>query len=110
MENQLSFDQLPAAVSRLNSKLDKIEKLLLKKEGQAETQEPEQLLTIQQAAYLLHLSVLTLYGKVHRNELPYMKRGKRLYFSKTELLDYIKAGRKLTNDELKSQAHEYLKK
>ena len=58
------------------------------------TDHPERLLTIQEAAEFLSLSVPTLYSKVSKGELPVMKRGKRLYFSRTELMEYIKQGRK----------------
>lgn len=44
----------------------------------------EQLLTIQEAAEFLSLTVPTLYSKVSRGELPVMKRSKRLYFSKAD--------------------------
>jgi len=39
-----------------------------------------------------------------------MKRGKRLYFSRTELLEYLKAGRKKTNAEIEGEAETYLKR
>ena len=68
--------------------------------SQLSTDQPEQLLTIQQAAEFLSLTVPTIYSKVSKGELPFMKRGKRLYFSKTELMEYIKAGRKQTKAEL----------
>jgi len=58
------------------------------------TEQPEQLLTIQEAAEFLSLTVPTMYSKVSKGELPVMKRSKRLYFSRTELLEYIKYGRK----------------
>ncbi len=70
----------------------------------------DRLLTIHEAAKFLSLSVPTMYGKTHSHSVPFMKRGKRLYFSKSELLEYIKQGRKLTNDELKDQAYKYIKK
>lgn len=72
------------------------------------TDQPEQLLTIQQAAEFLSLSVPTLYTKVSKSELPVMKRGKRLYFSRTELMDYIKDGRKKSNTEIEAEAEAYL--
>ncbi len=65
-----------------------------KQPEQAPTEQPEQLLTIQQAAEFLSLAVPTIYSKVSKGELPFMKRGKRLYFSRTELMEYVKAGRK----------------
>lgn len=72
------------------------------------TDQPEQLLSIQQAAEFLSLSVPTLYSKVSRGELPVMKRSKRLYFSRTELMEYIKEGRKKTNAEIEQEAKAYL--
>ena len=72
------------------------------------TDHPEQLLSIQQAAEFLSLSVPTLYSKVSKSELPVMKRGKRLYFSRTELMEYIKEGRKKSNAEIEAEAEAYL--
>ena len=64
----------------------------------------DQLLTIQEAAELLHLSVPTCYGLVHRKEIPVCKKGKRLYFPKQELIEWIKTGRKQTATELSDEA------
>jgi len=75
---------------------------------QPTTEQPEQLLTIQEAAEFLSLTVPTMYSKVSKGELPVMKRSKRLYFSRTELLEYVKAGRKKSNAEIEQEAKEYL--
>lgn len=72
------------------------------------TEQPEQLLTIQEAAQFLNLTVPTIYSKVSKGELPVMKRGKRLYFSRTELLEYLKGGRKKSNAEIEQEAKAYL--
>lgn len=69
---------------------------------------PDQLLTVQEAADLLKLTVPTIYSKVSRGELPVMKRSKRLYFSRQELMDYLKTGRKKSNAEIEAQAESYL--
>ena len=100
---ELSFEQLPKAVKDISDKVNNIERLLLAK---SETEQPEtaDLLTIQQAAEFITLSVPTIYGLVHRAEIPVNKRGKRLYFSKQELTNWIKAGRKKTNDEISKDA------
>lgn len=74
------------------------------------TDPPEQLLTIQEAAQFLKLTVPTMYSKVSKGELPVMKRSKRLYFSRTELMEYIKTGRKKSNAEIEAEAESYLKK
>lgn len=75
---------------------------------QPTTDQPEQLLTIQEAAEFLSLTVPTMYSKVSKGELPVMKRSKRLYFSRTELLDYLKDGRKKSNAEIEQEAKAYL--
>lgn len=81
-----------------------------KQESKAPTNQTEQLLTIQEAAEFLSLTVPTMYSKVSKGELPVMKRGKRLYFSRTELMEYVKAGRKKSNAEIEAEAETYLKK
>jgi len=68
------------------------------------TDQPEQLLTVQGAAEFLGLTVPTIYSKCSRNEIPFMKRSKRLYFSSTELMEYLKDGRKKSNAEIEAEA------
>jgi len=70
--------------------------------------ETEKLLTIQEAAEFLNLTVPTIYGKVQKRELPFMKRSKRLYFSRTELMNYLKHGRRKSNEEIEEEAKAYL--
>ncbi len=105
---EITFDQLPGAVSKLSEKLDTIERLLT--EQRKPVEQHDDLLTIDQAADFLSLTKPTLYSKVSRGELPYMKRGKRLYFSKDELMGYLKEGRRKTNQEIEQEAGSYLQK
>ncbi len=95
MEN-LTFDQIPAAVAKLYDKLLSIEKILvdLKLEKAMPVQD---LLNIQQASELVTLAVPTLYSKVSLKEIPFCKKGKRLYFSRMELLEWIGSGKNETN-------------
>jgi len=79
-----------------------------KQESKLPTEEPDQLLTIHEAAEFLSLTVPTMYSKVSKGELPVMKRSKRLYFSRNELLEYLKAGRKKSNAEIEQEAKAYL--
>jgi excisionase family DNA binding protein len=81
-----------------------------KNNPQADQQEeaPDKLLTVQEAADFLKLTVPTIYSKVSRGELPVMKRSKRLYFSRKELVDYLKEGRRKSNAEIEAQAESYL--
>lgn len=74
------------------------------------TKAEPQFMTIGQAAEFLNLTVPTMYSKVSKGELPVMKRSKRLYFSKSELMEYIKEGRKKTNYEIEQEVESYLSK
>jgi excisionase family DNA binding protein len=71
-------------------------------------EDPEKVLTIQQAAEFLNLTVPTMYSKSSKGELPVMKRGKRLYFSKLELTKYLQAGRKQSFADVEAEADAYL--
>ncbi len=96
----------------IEARLSSIENLILdlKQPTKVEpTEQPEQLLTVQGAAEFLGLTVPTIYSKCSRNELPFMKRSKRLYFSSTELMEYLKEGRKKSNQEIEQTAELYLK-
>ena len=103
---EITFEKLPQAVTQLLDKLENIERLLLSQSN--DPHEADKLLTIQQAAEILHLSVPTIYGLVQRAEVPVCKRGKRLYFSKQELTTWIMAGRKKTISEIEAEVSTYL--
>lgn len=95
----------------IEARLSSIENLILdlKQPTKVEPSEQlEQLLTIQEAAEFLSLTVPTMYSKVSKGELPVMKRSKRLYFSSTELMEYLKEGRKKSNHEIEAEAEAYL--
>ena len=74
---------------------------------QHEQPETDQLLTIQEAGQLINLTVPTIYGLVSRSEIPVSKKGKRLYFSKLELIEWVKSGRKKTIAEIATEAENY---
>ena len=107
MEN-LTFNDLPLMVGRLYRKVYNLEKLLLEISGMKKTESFSQLDTVDQAAEFLNLAKSTVYSMVSRGELPYMKRSKRLYFSREDLIAYIRDGRKKTNEEIKNDASKYV--
>jgi excisionase family DNA binding protein len=95
-----------------DNRLSNIEKLLLDLKNhpipETSSEAKEMLFSIKEAAKFLNLSVPTIYGKVRKGELPFMKRSKRLYFSSLELTAYLKEGRVKTNKEIESDANSYL--
>lgn len=62
------------------------------------------LLTAVDAAKYLNLAVPTIYALVATQTIPYMKQGKRLYFSKGELENWIKSGKRKTTSERKEDS------
>lgn len=52
----------------------------------------DRLLTVSEAAILLRLAVPTIYGLVQRNQIPYIKKTKRIYFSEQKLEKWLEEG------------------
>lgn len=46
----------------------------------------------------------TIYGLVSERKIPHSKRGKKLYFSRRELLEWLANGKRKTRDELTGEA------
>lgn len=90
MVKEITFDQLPAAVTLLSEKLDYIEKLLSALKQPLNDSASSKPLILEEAAEFLSLEEATVYSKVSRGELPHYKRGKRLYFCQDELWEYVK--------------------
>jgi excisionase family DNA binding protein len=108
MNQNLTFDQLPQAVTMLTKEVSELKSLLLERDKKETKEQTEKLLTIQEASIFLSLSIPTIYSKVSRGELPVMKRSKRLYFSNLELMQYLKQGRKKTYSEIEAEAETLL--
>lgn len=96
----------------IEARLCSIENLILDLKHKPQKVEPanhpEQLFTIQQASEFLNLAVSTIYGKKSRNEISFMKPGKHLYFSRTDLMDYLKGGRKKSQEEIIEEVDSFL--
>ncbi len=106
----LTFESLPTAVAQLHEKLENIERMLQSQGTQNPSTPASPLLTVREAAEFLSLAVPTVYSMVSRGELPHMKRSKRLYFDRNELMAYLKEGRQKTNEEIEQDALDCLTK
>jgi excisionase family DNA binding protein len=95
----------------INQRLDKIEQLLIELKANQINGNPtpaEMFMNVQQVAEYLSLSVQTIYGLTSRLEVPTIKKGKRLYFKKAEIDEWLLKGRRKTKEEIIEQAHNYL--
>jgi len=105
---ELTFDQLPSAVSRLYAKLEDIERLIQNKDDSREPSD-EWFDLNELCGYLPDKPAKpTAYNWVHNSDIPHHKRGKKLYFLKSEIDAWLKTGRKKTVSEIEAEADAYL--
>jgi excisionase family DNA binding protein len=108
MEN-LVFTQL--SVDEVRKMLrEEIKGVLTEVNPIQEPQEENTYLNIQQVSELINLAVPTIYGLVHRRQIPFIKRGKKLLFEKQDITDWLQKARKKTVSEIQKDADDYLHK
>lgn len=66
---------------------------------QPENNHPE-FLNIDQVAEIIGRKKSTIYGLVHRRQIPYIKNGKNLLFSYKEIIQWVNSGRQDTMNEI----------
>jgi excisionase family DNA binding protein len=109
MDN-LTFNELPTAVSQLFNKLNDIERLLLEKSNKEQPNLNDQWLDINKLCEYLpdKPAKATVYGWVHAGSIPNYKGSKKLRFSKTQIDLWLKEGKRKTVAELEKEAELYL--
>ncbi len=65
------------------------------------------LMDIETLGKYINYQKTSIYGLVQKNKIPYIKRGK-LFFEKGEIDKWLINGRKITKEEIKLKADEYL--
>jgi len=96
-----NFNELPEVVRLLFEKVESIEQIVLSLKP--EVTADDDLLNVEEAAIFLKISEASLYTKVSRKEIPFSKPGKRLYFSRIELQEWISNARHKTANDIRSQ-------
>jgi excisionase family DNA binding protein len=79
-----------------------VRKAMSEQAGKTETPKTE-FLNLKEAAQYLNLANQTIYGLTSKNEIPFLKRGKKLYFKKSELENWINEGKRKSVAELKKE-------
>lgn len=93
-----NFNELPEVIRQLFEKVEEIERMVLKLQP---LEKENELLNIKEAAEFLKVSVASLYTKVSRKEIPVSKPGKRLYFNRNDLKEWVKLGKKKMSNEIR---------
>lgn len=87
-------------VRRMNRIESQNEQILSFLQNRNATSITDEVLTIQQAADFLNLTPQTIYGLVSARKIPFSKpTGSRLYFSRLELIEWLKSNRTSTVQE-----------
>ncbi|MGV8879290.1 MAG: helix-turn-helix domain-containing protein [Sphingobacteriaceae bacterium] len=94
-----NFNELPEVIRQLFEKVEGIEKILAKLEPKED--DKNELLHVEEAAEFLKVSIAALYTKVSRQEIPFSKPGKRLYFNRSDLKDWITQSKRKTLREIR---------
>ena len=102
----ITFNDLPSAVSELNSKLDLVLTRLDIERAKPLTRKK---LNINAAAEYTGRTPNALRIAAHRGEIPHYKIRGRLYFFPDELDQWFESGRIRTVEEIRTQAMEHLK-
>lgn len=97
-----------AMEQRIMIKMEKLMKQKPEPNSQKE-EESDELLGVKAVSELLGLAINTIHKKAYRKELPHMKRGKFLYFKRSEIMEYLNRGKVLSNDELEELARKKLR-
>lgn len=110
MEQNLTFDQLPKAVTMLTKEVSELKRLLIEKQEQPTTEQPEQWLDLNDLIQYdpEKRTKPTWYSKISRNEVPHYKRGKKIYFLKSEIDEWLKQGKRKSNAEIEADSNAYL--
>ena len=84
-----------------------VAKMLFKYAREEETLQKDQYLTIEELGKLIGYQKTSIYGLVQKNKIPYHKKGK-LFFLKSEIMEWLKSGKKATSTDITKRANEYL--
>lgn len=106
---EITFEQLPKAVTQLFDKISNIERLLTERATTAVAQ-PLTPISIDDAAKFLGLSRATMYGLNNQRKVKYFMQGKKCYYFESDLIDYLKQGKVKTLAEISAEADQYLNK
>ena len=105
--DNLTHDQIPKALGLLLTKVDNLERKFLTR--QTPSEHPKYLTIDELCEYdPAKRSKATFYGYVHRREIAFTKKGKKLLFLKSDIDAWLQSGRRKTGDEISQEADSYI--
>lgn len=106
---KMSFEEIPNYMALILDKLTVLERMIAELKP-SEVKSPK-LLNIQQASELIHLKVSTIYTKISKKTIPYIKTDKAVLFEEEALLEWRKQRSKREEPQsLYYKAEEFVQK
>ncbi len=108
--NELSFNDMPAALAYLVDKIDRLETLLESTASTAPVEKQPVWMTMAEfrAFHPEHPAPTTVYGWVRNGLIPHYKKGKKLFFKRSEIEAWLNDGRQKTDSEYEAEATDYI--
>jgi len=102
----------PIRLSELEALIEKVverafSKLIVQQSAKISQTETNRPMTVKEAAVFLDLAEPTIYGLVHKKQIPNIKRGGRLYFLKSDLNKWLEEARQKTASEIEEEVKQH---
>lgn len=110
MKKTITFDQLPNEVTMLRNEISALKQFLIT--NQTKAKEDDKWLNLNDLIEYdpEKRTKATWYSKISKGEVPYHKKGKKVYFLKSEFDEWLKNGRKKTHSEIIAESENQLRK
>lgn len=101
----VTHDNMPMVLSMIMQKLDLLEELFNRSQNKPQEVTDEWMNLKQLCAYLpSHPAEQTVYGWTSTRTIPYHKNGKHIVFSKSEIDEWIRKGKRKSEADLEAEA------
>lgn len=113
-----TFDMIPLLMAnlledtkRLSAKLDVISKKISESVSSSSKNDDQRMDVTEAQQYIPgHPAVQTIYGWTSNNQIPYHKIGKRIFFVKSELDEWLSKEQHQSQEDLQCEAEEFVNK
>jgi hypothetical protein len=110
MSKELTFENLPTAVSQILDDLVEIKKALHNSLHNNQDESRPKWFSLDEVIQYdpAKRTKPTWYSMCSRGQVPYHKSGNRLVFLKAEIDEFLKSGKHKTKSEIKDEVHSYM--
>ena len=106
----LSYNEVPQALAYLIQKVERLENLLEHPASADKAEKPATWMTMKEFRefHPEHPAPTTVYGWVRNGLIPHYKKGKKLFFKRSEIEAWLNDGRQKTDAEYEAEAADYI--